>query len=240
MSSSQVDRDHPVSVGPTPVRPTPVSTVASFRETFADALRGYPFHVVGLHDEPTPLPADRWSEPADANDLAMLGLCEGPTLDIGCGPGRMSVALAEAGHVVLGIDVVGEAVMQTRLRGAPALQRDVFQALPAEGRWQAALLADGNVGIGGDPVALLRRVAALLDPDGRIVIELAEPGLAARTVWAELVSPGARSKPFRWAVVGVDDIEQIADEADLGVVTIQRFGSRWCAVLQPGRTTCRR
>lgn len=207
--------------------------VASFRDTFAEALRGSPFHVVGLHAEPTLLPADRWSQPADADDLEMISLCDGPTLDVGCGPGRMSAALAEAGHIVLGIDVVGEAVLQTRLRGAPALQRDVFQALPAEGRWQTILLTDGNVGIGGNPVALLRRMGALIDPDGRIVVELAEPGLAARTMWAELVSPGARSKPFRWAVVGVDDIAEIAHEAELDVVRIHRLGDRWCAVLRP-------
>lgn len=218
------------------VRPTPMRTVASFRDTFAEALRGSPIHVVGLHDEPTLLPADRWSQPADDDDLEMLALCAGPTLDVGCGPGRMSAALAEAGHIVLGIDVVGEAVVQTRLRGAPALQRDVFEALPAEGRWRTILLTDGNVGIGGDPVALLRRLGTLIDPDGRIVVELAEPGLKARTMWAELVSPGARSRPFRWAVVGVDDIAVIAREADLDVVGIHRLGSRWCAVLCPCRS----
>ena len=38
-----------------------------------------------------------------------------PTLDIGCGPGRLSAqASRELGHVVLGIDVVPEAVAQTR------------------------------------------------------------------------------------------------------------------------------
>lgn len=209
--------------------------VGSFRDTFAEALRGNPFHVVGVHDEPTPLPARRWAQPADVDDLAILGLCDGPTLDVGCGPGRMSAALAEAGQVVLGIDVVDEAVRQTRRRGAPALQRDVFAALPAEGRWQVALLADGNVGIGGDPVALLVRVGALLVDDGLIVVEVAEPGLESRTMWAALVSPGSRSKPFRWAVVGVDDIRAVAREAGLRVAGIHRFGSRWCATLRPAR-----
>ncbi len=65
---------------------------------------------------------------------------------------------------MLGIDVVPEAVEQTRRRGASALQRDLFDALPGEGRWQTALLADGNVGIGGDPVALLARTRDLVQP----------------------------------------------------------------------------
>lgn len=209
-----------------------MTDAVAFRDVFADALRGHPFQIVGLHDEPTVLPTERWSQPADADDLSMLDLCDGRTLDVGCGPGRMSAALAESGRVVLGIDVVAEAVAQTRRRGAAALQRDVFASLPAEGRWDVALLADGNVGIGGDPIVLLRRMRDVLVSDGKIVVELAKPGIAARTVWAALVSPRARSKPFRWAVVGVDDIEVAAAEAGLIVTGIHRFGARWCAVLQ--------
>lgn len=208
-----------------------------FRHVFADALRGQQFEVVGLHDEPTALPTERWCQPADDDDLAMLRLCDGPTLDVGCGPGRMSAALAESGQVVLGIDVVAEAVAQTRQRGAPALQRDVFASVPAEGRWRAALLADGNVGIGGDPIALLRRLRTLLAGDGRIVTELAKPGTVSRAAWAELVAPHARSKPFRWAVLGVDDIHAVADQAGLVVAAVHRFGARWCAVLHPELVT---
>ena len=79
--------------------------------------------------------------------------------------------------MALGIDVVHEAVGQTRARGAAALRRDIFGAVPGEGRWQTALLADGNVGIGGDPVALLRRLRRLLLPGGRVVVEVAPPGV---------------------------------------------------------------
>ena len=61
-------------------------------------------------------------------------------------------------------------------RGGAALRRDVFDTLPGEGRWETALLADGNVGIGGDPVALLRRLREVLDPRGRVVAEVAAPG----------------------------------------------------------------
>ena len=32
------------------------------------------------------------------------------------------------------------------------LRRDLFAPLPGEGRWHHVLLADGNIGIGGDPV----------------------------------------------------------------------------------------
>ena len=202
-----------------------------FSAAFARALRGESFSVVGLHERPVPLPADTWSRVADEADLALVRHCVGATINIGCGPGRLSAALGDAGHVALGIDVVGEAVEQTTRRGAAALRCDVFGSVPAEGRWDTALLADGNVGIGGDPVQLLRRAAELVAPGGRIVVELAEPGVVARTVWAVIESTSMRSRPFRWAVVGVDDIATIASTSGLAVASIIRFDHRWGAVL---------
>lgn len=207
---------------------------ASFTSTFARALEGDACYVVGLYDEPAPISVARWSAPADEDDQALLDLCHGPTLDIGCGPGRMTEALAERGQIVLGIDVVPEAVRQTNRRGASALRRNVFDPLPAEGRWHTALLADGNVGIGGDPVALLTRAGQLLDPAGRVVVELAEPGVRTRTVWAALECGTARSRPFRWSVVGVDDIAVLAATARLLVESTRRLGPRWVALLRKG------
>lgn len=205
---------------------------ASFSFVFSKALQGHPCSVVGLGAEPQPLPMADWTRDADDADHYLLSHCEGPTLDIGCGPGRLSARLAELGHVVLGIDVVHEAVRQTRDRGVSAIVRDVFESLPGEGRWGSALLADGNIGIGGDPVALLTRVRELLDPRGRVVVELASPGIGHTSSWAELHSGESRSRPFRWSVVGADAIGPIADQAGLCVTGSHTFGDRWCAVLQ--------
>ncbi len=209
---------------------------ASFTTVFSHALRGEPCHVVGLGDEPQHLPMGDWTREADALDQDLIGQCVGSTLDIGCGPGRLSAALAENGHVVLGIDVVHEAVGQTRQRGVAALRRDVFDRLPGEGRWRSALLADGNVGIGGDPEALLKRVRQLLDPTGRVVVEVAAPGIPFTTHWAALECAGTRSRPFRWSVVGVDDIGAIAAAVGFGVASTRRHGEdRWSVVLEDPR-----
>ena len=206
---------------------------ASFSEVFGEALRGQPCSVVGLGAEPQALPVHTWLREADADDLVMLGLCRGHTVDLGCGPGRLTAALARLGHVALGVDLVHEAVEQTRARGAAALRRDVFDRLPGEGRWHSALLADGNVGIGGDPVALLRRARVLVEAEGRVVVELAAPGVPHRSRWAVLTSPGVRSAPFRWSTVGVDDVEGLAHEAGFVRVDVHRVGDRrWCAVLR--------
>ncbi len=204
----------------------------SFTSVYSAALQGNPCRVVGLGDDDLHLPVTDWTQEADADDRQILRHCAGPTLDIGCGPGRMAAALAEMGQPVLGIDVVHEAVGQTRGRGVSALRLDVFGDLPGEGRWQTALLADGNVGIGGDPVALLRRVRELLAADGAVVVELEAPGVEASATWVALEVDGTQSRPFRWAVLGVDDIDRVAREAGWEVATVHRIGSgRWVAIL---------
>ncbi|MDN4161656.1 methyltransferase domain-containing protein [Nocardioides abyssi] len=206
----------------------------SFSTVFASALRGQPCAVVGLGEEPEPLPVASWTAEADDDDRAILAHCHGPTLDIGCGPGRMAAALSDLGHVVLGIDVVHEAVGQTRDRGVDALRRDVLaDRLPGEGLWLTALLADGNIGIGGDPEALLARAAALLGRGGRVVVELAGPGVRRSSAWARLQCDGALSRPFRWAVLGVDDVAEVAASAGLEVRETAEHGGRWVAVLTP-------
>ncbi|MBZ5740389.1 class I SAM-dependent methyltransferase [Nocardioides mangrovi] len=180
----------------------------------------------------TLLRLDDWDRPPDADDHALLDLCLGATLDVGCGPGRLATALAERGHVVLGIDVVTDAVGRTLRRGASALRRDVFSVLPGEGRWCTALLADGNIGIGGDPVALLHRLRELLDPRGRVVAELAPPGAPSLSGWATLRWGADESEPIPWSVLGVDDVDAVAAEANLDVRGVHRLGDRWCAVLE--------
>jgi len=179
------------------------------------------------------LSLDDWTHPADRDDLALLGLCAGPTIDVGCGPGRLTEALGALGHVVLGIDVTPEAVGHAVRRGGTALHRDVFSPLPGEGRWRTALLADGNIGIGGDPARLLRRLARLLDPMcGRVVAELAPPGTEPSTGRATLRDGGRVTFSFPWSVVGVDDLARLSEVAGFPRHTVHLFGRRWFAVLE--------
>ncbi len=202
-----------------------------FHEVFAAALRGVPCDVVGLDAEPSPLPVAHWTRHADDADRAVLSHCDGATLDIGCGPGRMSAHLAELGRCVLGIDVVPEAVAQTRARGVTALMRDVYAPIPGEGRWETALLADGNIGIGGDPVRLLRRVHELLAPSGRAVIDLAPYGSGMRTSTVLLRTELKASRPFAWTVVGAEAVGAVAANSGFTVRDTHEYAGRWFAVL---------
>jgi len=197
----------------------------------AAALRGGTCLVHGLWRSPGPLPVHGWQQEPSRSDRVLLAHCFGPTLDVGCGPGRMAAHLCRQGVPVLGIDVVPEAVAQTRDRGAVALVRDVFDAVPGEGRWRTVLLADGNIGIGGDPLRLLRRAASLVCPGGRVVADVAAPGVGLQTRQVHLSIDRGRSVTFPWAVVGADAIPALAAGAGFAVTVLDHHESRWYAVL---------
>jgi len=134
---------------------------------YDDAFAGEPTHVVDRLGKAQPFEVDQWSSAPDWVELELfVDPCVAATIDIGCGPGRLVAEITARGIPALGIDVSPEAVRQTRVRGALALRRDIFGSIPGEGRWEHALLADGNIGIGGDPVRLLKRLCAVLGPAG--------------------------------------------------------------------------
>ena len=175
------------------------------------------------------LPVARWhTDRPDPGDELLLGRCEGPTVDLGCGPGRLTAALTARGIVTLGVDSSPVAVRLTRQRGGVALRRDVFGRLPGEGRWQHVLLADGNIGIGGDPVALLRRTAALLTTGGTALIELAPPGTGLRRERVRVEGGGW----FSWAWLGVDALSRAAEAAGLRLGWTATTAGRWFAALE--------
>ena len=173
-----------------------------------------------------PLQITQWCEPADAVDEELLRRCHGPVLDVGCGPGRLTIALSELGVEALGVDISRACVDRVRQAGASALLRSVFDPLPGQGRWSTVLLADGNIGIGGQPSRLLRRCAELLGPDGQIVIE-AEAGDIDERLTAWLEHPDGRRGPvFPWARLGTGAVLRAAAAAGLHVADQWQEGDR--------------
>jgi len=167
-----------------------------------------------------------WSLMSTADEL-LVSRCEGPVLDIGCGPGRFVEALASRGVPALGVDVSRAAVARTSGRGGCALMRDVNERLPAEGRWATLLLADGNIGIGGDPLALLRRCRELLRAGGTTLVEVdPDDDADARSSLVLRGPSGRRSAPVPWAQVGLRALLRIAATADFVAVEDWRVDGR--------------
>lgn len=215
------------SIGPT-----------SVDQIYRAGARGEPCWVRDQRGHTRELPMSRWTGAAAASvgdrlaDERILALCANqPTLDLGCGPGRFTAAVHQGGSAALGVDTSLAAVEMTRHRGAAAVMRDVFEPLPAEGCWNRVLLADGNIGIGGDPLRMLRRAAALLSPAGCVVAEIDSP---ANAVVRELVRWETRRHQgawFPWARVGTRALAELAPAAGLVIADVADVHGRLIVTL---------
>jgi SAM-dependent methyltransferase len=200
-------------------------------EIYADALSGANAEIEYVDGTRVALEAARWFEPVDGDEAILAG-CAEPTLDIGSGPGRLTAALARRGVHALGIDITPHAVALTRRAGGFALLRDVFDEVPGSGMWATALLADGNIGIGGDPRALLRRVRQLVRPGGTVIVEVEPPEVRSRVDRVRLRRGAAVGDWFGWAVVSSSDLGRVAAAVGFGAVECRPERGRWLAWLR--------
>jgi SAM-dependent methyltransferase len=119
-------------------------------------------------------------------------------LDLGCGSGRLTVALAAQGADVTGCDVDATALGSARDRAASAgvplalVEADLNEPLPFGDAVFDAVTSRLALMIAGDPVATLREVGRVLVPGGGVATLLwstldrnpwfAEPRAAVQTV----------------------------------------------------------
>ena len=185
---------------------------------FGQALGGGRWHLSLECGARVAVPFERFTGDATPADARLLARALGPVLDVGCGPGRHVHHLARQGVMSTGIDISRDAVRLARQRGAAVLLRSVFDDVPGTGAWGTALLLDGNIGIGGDPARLLRRVDALLAPGAEILVECAEGSGSVPGALVRLEGPDVVSAPFPWALVGAAELPGIAAEAGLEVI----------------------
>ena len=181
-----------------------VTGVPQALDLYDDAVRtGRRLRLVASHGKRLPFELERWTGPADVADQGLLDRCTGATLDVGCGPGVWPRACPGAGS---------RSSVSTWLRppsSAPPHWAPAPCAVPCSTscrvRAVGTLLADGNVGIGGDPTRLLARTHALLSEGGRLVVE-PEPVEVDEVVELALQAvdgTSALSASFRWARLGV-------------------------------------
>jgi len=130
---------------------------------------------------------------------------------------------------VLGLELVEQIPVRVRRAGAPLLLGDVFGPLPRAGQWRSVLLADGNIGIGGDAVRLLCRARELLCPQGQVLCELQE----AAAGQVRLEGLGTSSTWFSWALLGRSALPIAAAAAGLTVHESWSAQGRDVAMLLP-------
>ncbi|MDQ6850511.1 MAG: class I SAM-dependent methyltransferase [Actinomycetota bacterium] len=200
---------------------------------YEDALRtAGPLALHSARGEVIVLDVARWLEPVDAVDETVLACCRVPTLDVGCGPGRFVAALAERGVPALGLDIASTAIALNVHRGTPALLRSVFARVPGEGRWPVALLMDGNIGIGGDPARLLRRLRRVLCASGRLIVETHPDDGVEQMLTVRFSRGGAAIGPqFEWAHVGLRPLLRRAEAAGYRSSDVWSIGGRTFASL---------
>jgi 2-polyprenyl-6-hydroxyphenyl methylase/3-demethylubiquinone-9 3-methyltransferase len=160
------------------------------------------------------------------------GLLSGPTriLDVGCGAGLASEALARLGHDVLGIDAAGEAIEAARAHAAGqglclAYRACLAEELAAEGLRFPMITSLEVIEHVPDPAAFVGVLARLLEPGGVLVLSTLN-----RTRRSWIVGKLGAEYVLRMLPVGTHDWKAFITPAELA-------GMLRSAGLRVGQTT---
>jgi trans-aconitate methyltransferase len=146
-------------------------------------------------------------------------------LDLGCGDGRLTQALVEAGCTVVGVDSSAEQVAAARALGLDARVADA-QALGFDREFDA-VFSNAALHWMKQPARVLRGVARALREGGRFVGEFGGRGNVATVSAAVADALAARGLRFAdydpWFYPTADEYRQALDEAGFDVVFLETF-----------------
>jgi SAM-dependent methyltransferase len=119
-------------------------------------------------------------QPGPIGQLELVEAMAGATrvLDAGCGSGRLTVALAQAGAAVTGVDSNPEQLARARARASDAavelelLEADFNAQLPFADAAFDGVASRLALMAASEPVATLRELVRVLAPDGRLASAL--------------------------------------------------------------------
>ena len=93
---------------------------------------------------------------------------------------------------------------------------------------------DGSIGIGGDPVALLRRVGCLLAPGGQVLVETEPPEQRSERLTMLIQPESGGESWFDWATLSASDAALVARAAHFDLTDRWEDSGRWFAQLSKG------
>jgi ubiquinone/menaquinone biosynthesis C-methylase UbiE len=148
-------------------------------------------------------------------------------LDVGCGTGRLAVALAERGARVWGVDPSGEMLAEARVNsgGKVALKRASAEALPFKAGWFDRVAFRLVIHLVDRPRAFAES-ARVLGPRGRIVLATFAPESLDR-FWVTRVFP-AVAEIDRGRFPGEDELTSELAEAGFDHVRMRRLAQKGC------------
>ncbi len=197
-------------------------------------------------DEPTPVAVyyRPVGQALPALERGALALCRGRVLDLGAGAGRHALELQAAGHDVVAVDPLPEAVEIMRDRGVADARRGDLGAVAGE-RFDTVLMLMNGLGVVGNLHGLGRLFEDLprvLNPGGRLVCDSADLaavlGDESPDILDELLRPDAylgevefslrygslEGPRYPWIFVDPNTLEIIANAAGLEVEITGRGG----------------
>lgn len=176
-------------------------------------------------------PAERTAAETDFM-MAALGLQAGDrVLDLACGIGRHSVALAERGLSVTGVDfnagalAIAERTAAERGAAVRLIESDM-RAIAFEREFDAVVCYFSSFGYFEDETddgAVARRIAAALRPGGRFLLEL---------MTLETLAPIWQARRWQW--IDEDRTRRVLEETSIDFAAA-RVEADW-TFIEPGRT----